>query len=486
MSAPPGPGRRFLGQRWGRWAVTGAIGGSLAGCGAPPPATGFDGGPVLRTLSAQQVIAYEGMPRFVTVIDGDGDTDLTGATIEPIDSASALVVRESLCTPAACAVQLEILDLTPSRAVPIPRPIDARNDFLRVRLADGDERQVLITVWPLDTISGSGSPAPVRGAIFASSASSLVGGTFVGSPRDPEPLRWLVMGDVALAGDLDVAGTAAGAIGGGEAGGAVGEDAGGGAGGAASGGGGGGGPGGAGEAGAGATGGTGGAPSDPSCVADFTTTRCGGAGGGGGSDGAGGAGAGTILIASLGAVSISGSIHAAGAPGADGVGAGGGGGGGDVLITGASVSVPGSIDVAGGQGGRSTGDGQGGAGGSGRARIADPAGEPSVDGVVAFDVLGSDLIVSVADYVVRGVATPGASVEVTAIDRVGITGEAVAGADGSFVIPVTLEPGVNRLRLTTDTVRAWNGTSFELVRVDGAAMPQPMGGVLDVAYVPTT
>ncbi|MDQ3036572.1 MAG: hypothetical protein M3Y87_29540, partial [Myxococcota bacterium] len=190
--------------------ITTALGvvASASGCGSPAPTTmpGFDGGPIIGMLSAEHIVAYEGQTRFVTVIRGDATIDLAGASIAGMGTDSALVVRDSLCHSGACGVVLEILDRTANTGTLVPRPIDTRNDYLTVQ-AGGEERRVLVTVWPLDAISNSGSPSRVRGTVFASSASSAAGGVFQGAP-DGAPIRWLVFGDARLEGGLDVSATA--------------------------------------------------------------------------------------------------------------------------------------------------------------------------------------------------------------------------------------------------------------------------------------
>ncbi|MDQ3031681.1 MAG: hypothetical protein M3Y87_04630, partial [Myxococcota bacterium] len=131
----------------------------------------------------------------------------------------------------------------------------------------------------------------------------------------------------------------------------------------------------------------------------------------------------------------------------------------------------------------------GGAGGAGIVRVdaasAVPAGASTGP---AFEVAGAELLVDAATYVVRGRAAPDATVRVEAIDRPGVSGSSTAAADGTFEVSITLETGLNRLRLVQATAagddRAWNGTSFEVARSAGGAMPLPVGGVLDVAYVP--
>lgn len=463
------------------------LGAGAAGCGGEPmPMPGFDGGPVISMLGAEQIIAYEGQTRFVTVIRGDATVDLTGAVITPMAADSALVVRETLCERTACGVVLEILDRTPSTGTPIPRPIDTRNDYLSVQAGD-EERRVLITVWPLDAISNSGSPARVRGTIFASSATSAAAGLFQGMPGG-EPVRWLVFGDATLAGDLEVSASDAEPGPGGGAGGAIGAAgegaSGGGAGGAGSGGGGGGGPGAAGTAGEGAAGGAGGTAASFACATDLAATDCGGGGGGGGASGAGGHGAGTLMIAVLGELRIDGELRATGSAGAAGAGGGGGGGGGAIVLAGATLSGAPSFDVSGGAGSGSGTPAEG-AGGAGLVRVDSASSAPP--GVVAgpaFDVVGADLMVSAATYVVRGRAAPGATVAIQAVDRASVSGTSTAAADGAFEVSITLEPGLNRLRVMVGAERGWNGTSFEAVREAGAPSPVPIGGVLDVAYVP--
>lgn len=452
---------------------------------------------MIRSLNAQHIVAFEGQTRFVTVIDADVSTDLAGATVRVRDATGPLVLRQQLCYRSACGVVLEIRDATPSRAVPIPRPIDAMNHFLVVDLAGRDEeRQVLITVWPLDSIVNGGSPARVQGTVFASSARSEPGGIFRGTAFGA-PIRWLVFGDARLVGGLDVSGTEMGPGPGGALGGMAGNSgepgsAGAGAGGVGSGGGGGGGAAGAGADGRGTSPGRGGVATGTGCAVDFEARACGGAGGGGGAAGAGGHGAGTLVIAALGRLEVGGEVVARGQAGTDGMGAGGGGGGGTILLAAAELVLDSDarFDASGGSGGSATGEGTGagGAGGPGWVRFDAPGEVGALAPGVAFDVLGAALVVDAPAYVVRGRARAGAEVRVEAMDRPTVSATSTAAADGSFEVRITLEPGLNRLRLIQDpdgeAARAWNGTSFEMVRGAGGSTPQPVGGVLDVAYVP--
>jgi len=188
-------------------------------------------------------------------------------------------------------------------------------------------------------------------------------------------------------------------------------------------------------------------------------------------------------------VTIASALRATGAGGGDGDGAGGGGGGGNVVLAGETIAITGSIDVAGGVGGATSGPGTGGDGGEGRIRIdSDVSGTIPGEIGVAFATAGVDLIVDTASYVIRGRAQPGAMVRIEAIDRPAVTAAGTAAADGTFELTVTLEEGLNRIRLFSGSgateLRAWNGTSFESFRSGTSTMPDPVGGILDVAYVP--
>jgi hypothetical protein len=478
---------------FGAVALAATIAGSVvAGCGngGRPPGPTVDAGPIIRPLTAQSVVAYEGMTRFVTVIDTEPGLDLSGATIRPRDDGGSLVVREAVCRSTACAVHLEIVDRTAPRAIPVPRPIDSINELLLVELGATEMRQVLITVWPCDAITNSGTPARVRGVHYASSATSELGGSFGGAP-DGDPVRWLVFGDVTLRGDLDVSGVAE-AVAGGGAGGAIssaGSGAGGGGAGSASSGGGGGaglGSPGDGAPGEGSAPGAGGSGGDRACVLEFDTLECGGSGGGGAA-GEGGAGGGVFVIASLGDVVLGGAIRARGGDGAAS-GGGGGGGGGAIVIAGVTVEAEvAEIDVAGGAGATGGSGSAGGAGGGGRIEI-DSAAATGARGI-GFDVAGADLIVESPTYVVRGRAPAGEVVEIQSVD-LDVEGTAMADASGAFEITVMLAPGLNRLRLSMEGTwglrRAWNGNAFEFAREGSATVPTPVGGLLDVAYVPAS
>jgi hypothetical protein len=139
-------------------------------------------------------------------------------------------------------------------------------------------------------------------------------------------------------------------------------------------------PGGGGGGGFGSAGGNGnrGAPGGAVYGTPALLPAVGGSGGGGGSAGlgstagSGGGGGGSILIASSGPMTFTGSIFAGGGNGGGapfGPGVGGGGSGGAVRLVATTITGSGgAIDVAGGQGAASPVS-QGGAGGVGRVRI---------------------------------------------------------------------------------------------------------------------
>ena len=135
----------------------------------------------------------------------------------------------------------------------------------------------------------------------------------------------------------------------------------------------------------------------------------------------------------------------------------------------------------------------GGAGGLGIIRIDSTSSAVvtevgSVAGV-GVDVSGAALLVDAAAYMVRGVAQPGATVRVEALGNDAVSGEAITDSTGRFEVSLSLAPGLNRLRVVQRSaggdLRGWNGTSFEFVRGDGL-IPMPVGGLLDVAWVPAT
>jgi hypothetical protein len=217
---------------------------------------------------------------------------------------------------------------------------------------------------------------------------------------------------------------------------------------------------------------------DVECVRDFFARECGGGGGGGGATGEGGGGGGAFTLMVLGNVCVS---HVLGAGGDAASGGGGGGGGGALaMITG---STSGCMPTGAMDGG--AGDGTGGNGGAGHLFLG---------GVelpqITFDA--SQLITRDSSYEVSGLAAPDHRIRVERVTEAGASMliEASSGADGSFSIPVTLEPGLNRLRITqldadgSHAIRAFNGNHVELERRDGFVRQLPVGGLLDVAYVP--
>ena len=468
--------------------IVGALAGGGAGCGGgTPPVTMDDAGPGVLPASTANVVAFEGQPRFVTVLEASG-ADWSGTMVRAA-AGSPFEIVEQRCAGSRCALVARVRDETPNRGIVVPAPIDASNHYFEIE-SGGQMWRALVSVQPLDALSASGEPARVRGgALFGASAESDAAAPFVAGPS-ATPMRWVIFGDATLTGGIDFSATGAIAGPGGAAGGAAGlagEGDGGGMPGLSGAGAGGGGGALAGSAGQGAdgtagAGGAGGAASTEDCAADFFATSCGGAGGGG-STGAGGGGGGSVALIVLGSLSI-GPVRASGGDGADG---GGGGGGGRVLVAASSLDAVGELDVGGGAGGAVAGGGvTGGTGGAGDARIdAITTAAVSARRGPAVDVGALTLIVSGETLRITGVAAPMASVRLER-EAGGVAGMGDADAEGRFAIDAQLELGLNRLRVlaTLDgtEVRSFVGTSLELERGAGPT-PLPTGALLDIARV---
>ncbi len=443
--------------------------------------------------SADPQVAFEGQERMVIEISADG-ADLSSAVIEPAEADSPLDVVEQRCRGTRCGVVLRVRDTIPNTGVAVPAPIDGRNHELRV-VTPGGDYLALLSVLPLDVIaSTSRTPATIRGTLLASSADVSPEAIF-DALDGGAPVRWVVFGGAAMHGMVDISAGGAG----GAAGGELGAAAGGVSGGAAATGTGGAGGGGArdeGEpgsttetpAGIGGSGGGGDGLAFAPCTAAFDAlATCGGGGGGGSATAPGGAGGGTFVLASLGPMDLADAhILASGAPGAD---ASGGGAGGNVLLAAPSVVAPAEISLDGGDGGASASVAVGGAGARGRARVdsftgdvSDAARGPSVD------VSSVPALSDAPSFLLRGRAAPGAAIEIEPIDGGTITSGTADATDGTFAIEVPLDPGINRfaVRATADgeTLRSWVGTSVDFDPFPALALALPVGGAVDVVYLP--
>ncbi len=444
----------------------------LVACGDPMPMPRNDGGPPPPDPAAvQNIAAYEGQEAFVTVLESPGD-DWTGATVSA--TTGGLEVIAQRCSASLCAVVARVPDLMRNTGQSIPAPIDAMRTFLLVT-ASGGEAQGLVQVFPTDALTAPAGETMVNGTYFAASVDAMPGSVLRGVGE--EPVRWVVFGNARIdtfdvsagastSGPGGHAAGAAGANGAGPGGGARGESTTGAGGGASFE------PGGLGAM------ATVAAPAtDPRCAADFFAAECGGSGGGG-ATGAGGAGAGSVAIVVLGSACVT-TVRGAGGD-ASRSGDGGGGGGGLALVAASRFDCDPTVDVDGG-----AGDGDGGAGGAGHVLV----GGVELPQIV-FDT--SDLITSDPSFMVRGTAAADHAIRIERVTSTGanMVGEGTASADGSFAIPAALVAGINRLRITqvsTDgstTIRAFNGNHVELERRDGFVRQLPVGGLLDVAYVP--
>jgi len=472
----------------------------FAGCGGGGTSPGTDAGPTVTPAQTEHRVAFEGQERYVEGLTVLG-TDLTGAHVE-VELGSPFDLLDSRCTHARCGAVLRVRDTRPNRGVSVPAPIDTESVFVVVVDASGARHRGLVSVNPLDTITGAGStPLTVgSGVLLASSADASAVSTVRG-PVGDTPLRWVIFGDANLHGTLDLRAAdlpaEATARSGGHAGGlagVAGDGPSGGAPGAAGSGAGGGGAGESGTAGSGAdgtplTGGAGGVSTDQlpgTCLGDFTATGCGGSGGGGSETGAGGAGGGAALIVSLGTLDLTGArILASGSPGQDG---GGGGAGGRLVLAGTSIVGAPTVDVAGGEGGASlAGAGDGGAGGGGMLRTDGPSSITTTRPGPSFDLDGWSPLVSARSVVLTGHAAPDAQLSIALLAQAPLA-TTQADASGVFRVELALTPGLNRLSLSETSggasVRSWSGTSVELARIGGSPLAMPVGGVLDVVSLP--
>lgn len=440
----------------------------LLGCESTPPMldVGSDVPPSLEAASNANPAVFEGQGEVVSVLTVVG-ADLTGATV--ISESDGLVVLDAECAGERCGVVVAVPDTQPNVGRAIPAPIDATNHFLRIVQAGSADRRALFSVAPLDAIANEGDTATVRGVYFASSLSTGAATSFRGA-LGREPVRWFVFGDGALRGRVDVSADGSEPGPGGfsattssPANGATGDaTSGGGGGGSAS----------EGAPGEGASAGVGGDAFGLGCAADAFTVSCGGGAGGPGT-GSAAAGAGAFSLVVLGTLAIGDAV--VDAHGADGSEGGGGGGGGRVMIAATHADGGGiTIDTSGGAG--------------------DPrAGSAGGDGADGESTVAFDLVARPARWIVRdptlvlvGRGAIGGRIVVERIDGTPI-GSADVGADGTFTVDVALIPGLNRLRVSSidssgELARLWSGNHLELERRGAELLP--VGGLLDVAYLP--
>jgi hypothetical protein len=413
-----------------------------AGCGGAPVTAMPDAGPAALLGTVDNIVSFEGQHAFVTLVHAP--IALEGAHVT---LPAELDVREVRCAGSACAIVAEVLDTTPSTGTPIPSPIDALVRQIAIEVGS-DRVLATVNVMPLDQISNVGSAATVQGTYFASSVEATGGAMFRGAAGG-DPIRWLVFGDVLLNGAIDVSamGSVAGA--GGFDGGEIGAAA-------------------TGE-GAGAVGEGGGSAWAAGCAADFFATECGGGGGGGDGMTAGGGGGGAVALVSLGRITFDGDVTARGGDGA------GGGAGGRVLVSGVAIVSAPTVDTSGGAG------------------AAGSNGDPGEEAETVTSALAGELdlpryILDVPVYAIDGTAPNGASLRAESIDGDPL-GSVVVGADGSFHLDATVPAGLTRIRLylTTDGIerRLFVGNHVELERRSGRAQPEPIGGLIDVVYLPS-
>ncbi|NOY90424.1 MAG: hypothetical protein GXP55_04370, partial [Deltaproteobacteria bacterium] len=178
----------------------------LAACGGGGGSPGMDAGPTVTAAITEHLVAFEGQAAFVEALTVPG-TDLTGARIE-LEAGSPLELVDSRCNAVRCGAVLRVRDTTPNRGVSVPAPIDTRNAFVVVVDASGARHRGLVTVNPLDTITGAGRTALTIGSsvLLAASADASVESIFRG-PVGADPLRWVIFGDANLHGTLDLRAT---------------------------------------------------------------------------------------------------------------------------------------------------------------------------------------------------------------------------------------------------------------------------------------
>jgi hypothetical protein len=421
------------------------------GCGGPPPITPMDAGtdlPPMHLGTADNIVCFEGQQAFVTVIH---------SPIDVSDASVALPAEfeevEHLCVGQDCAFVLRVLDMTPNTGMRAPPPIDALRRAITLTTDEG-RVQAMFNVMPLDRMDVSGQTT-VHGAYFASSAEIFEGTTLAG-PAGGTPPRFLIFGNASFHATVDVSASGEEPGTGGLPGGAIGSAADGqGAGGLGSGGG-------SAEIGVDGAEGVGGPVWALGCEADFYADECGGGGGGGDATEPGGGGGGSFALVALGTLSLNGEIRARGGDG------GGGGGGGRVFFAGREAQVQASIDVAGGEGTA------GSDGGGGTARI-----EPTL-------LMPEHLVVSEGAFSLTVSGMGGTALRVSDLD-----GNVLATApvvSGTATAELDLPAGLSRLRLEevdgANSRRLFVGNHVELERRDTRTLPLPIGGLLDLVYLP--
>lgn len=474
--------------------VAGVLGSALLACSGDEPAPVVDAGPdidMFRPSAAmvEQVVAYEGQEHFVTSVYAPG-LDLTDAMLVAENPDGALEVRNVLCNAQRCGVELRIRDVYENSGIPVPAAFESHNNFLRLTTRDGQVRQALVTVWPVDSLAATSAlSVGVHDTLIAATASAAAG-TLVHAAPIGGPVRWYVNGAVSFAGTFDVAvdgntplvggfaGGAAGAGGEGDGAGAgAAGGAGGGGGGAAEMGGSGTGPGGMGE---GAAGGDVSGDAIATCQLDGTTPECGGSGGGG-SLGAGGAGGGTLVFISLESINLAGAtLDAHGGDGTDG---GGGGAGGNIVIIAPEWTAPAAFNVAGGHGGTTSAGAVGGDGSRGFIRVDVPG--VHVEGAFhgpAVRNTGFAYVTRDTSVHLTGTAEPNTPIRFAPYTPVTPLTNVTADATGEFAADVPLVPGLNRIRVTAQTsggmIRAYTGNAYEFDD------QQPIGAFIDIACIP--
>jgi hypothetical protein len=459
-----------------------------AGCGGDDTRPPMDSGPVYVPTQALPQVAFEGQNRLAVELLAPGE-DFTGATVVPEDASGPLEITEQRCAVDRCAVVLRVRDDRPNMGRPVPSTIDSARHALLIDGGSGGPYRAFMTVFPLDTIDNRGTmPLNVSGVVLASAAEASTGSIFRATANE-EPIRWVVFGDATFSGTIDASADGAEPYAGGAAGGAAGTAADGPLGGGAGVSGAGGGGGAAiedGLAGAaadgtpdgGGAGGSGDGAPFLSCADRLEMESCPN-GAGGGAEGEGGASGGTLLIASLGTLTLDGVLIARGGDGASGAG---GGAGGNIVLAAPSFSASASIDVSGGAGEEGGGDGA-----SGRLRVDGPSTLSGAWMGPSVDVSAVPAISDSAMITITGTAEPDAMITVYDIDG-GNEATATAGSDGSFAVDYTLAAGINRLAVEAEvdgvTARSWVGTNIELEMVPALMQSLPRGATIDVVHVP--
>ncbi|HEY8429697.1 MAG TPA: hypothetical protein VIL20_15035, partial [Sandaracinaceae bacterium] len=115
-------------------------------CGSPPPPEPEPdaGEEEVGIASSEQIVAWEGQVRFVTVLSAATGDSLEGATVAAEDPDGPLEVIEQRCAGSRCAVVVRVRDLVPNTGMPIPAPIDGRDAYLRIERPNGPDLRTLI------------------------------------------------------------------------------------------------------------------------------------------------------------------------------------------------------------------------------------------------------------------------------------------------------------------------------------------------------